>query len=137
MSKRLKHGEYVGGKESPEHYVWREMLRRCRNGDKYYVGVQVCTRWLSFENFLADIGRRPSAAYQIDRINPHGNYQPGNVRWATRSAQQKNKRTTKRWTHNGQTGTLVEWAERLGISKQLAYYRMKTWGTFEIGKVFY
>ena len=52
----------------------------------------VCDRWLnSFENFLADMGRRPSVNYSIDRIKNDGNYEPGNCRWATAKEQRNNQ----------------------------------------------
>jgi hypothetical protein len=135
MAARTTHGEYMGGKESAEHYVWRGLFRRAvAKSGKYYVGVSVCERWRSFPNFLADMGRRPTSQHQIDRIDPHGNYEPSNCRWATRSDQQKNKRSTKRWERDGVIRTASEWADHLGISRALASYRMKHWGTFEKGK---
>jgi hypothetical protein len=132
---RKTHGEYVGGKESAEHYVWRTMLRRHHGrGAQYYTEVTVCERWHVFENFLVDMGRRPSDDHSIDRIDVKGDYEPGNCRWATRSEQQKNKRTTRKWEQDGKIGTLYEWAEWLGVSPQLALYRINQWGTFEKGK---
>ena len=77
------------------------MLDRCRNPKardfKYYGdrGIKVCERWLRYENFLADMGRRP-LGHSIDRIDNDGNYEPGNVRWATHSEQMKNKRYKSR-----------------------------------------
>ena len=61
---------------------------------KYYGarGVAVCARWLNFENFLADMGPKPSSQHSIDRIDPNGHYEPGNCRWATASEQGQNKR---------------------------------------------
>ena len=131
-----KHGAYSGGKESAEHYIWRTMLRRnVGKGSQYYVGVKVCQRWKdSFEDFLADVGPRPSPEHQLDREDPHGDYEPGNVRWATRSVQQKNKRTTVLYSENGVELTASEWAEKLGISKELASWRWKNWGTFIKGR---
>ncbi len=91
------HGESARGKWTPEFQAWAAMHRRCKPGygqRRYYAdrGICVCRRWSSYESFLADMGRRPSAEYSIDRINNDGNYEPSNCRWATRSQQQRNKR---------------------------------------------
>ncbi len=134
---RVVHGGYLGGKEQPEHYVWRTMHARCGNPKaaayRYYgaKGVKVCKRWESYENFLADMGRRPSPEHSLERIRTDAGYKPSNCRWATRSEQQKNKTTTKWYTNGEFTGTLVECADYLGISKALALWRWKQWGTFE------
>jgi hypothetical protein len=135
MASRTKHGAYLNGKEVPEHYVWRTLVRRDKGrSGKYYTNVQVCDRWRDYSNFIADMGPRPSPKHEIDRINPWGDYEPSNCRWVTRSVNQKNKRSTKFYTENGATGTLYEWAATLGISPQLAIWRWKQWGTFVKGR---
>lgn len=76
------------------------MRQRCANPKavswKYYgaLGVNVCDRWQTFANFLADMGEAP-ADRTLDRINPCGNYEPGNCRWATPKEQASNKRGKK------------------------------------------
>lgn len=83
---------------SPTYMAWYGMLQRVKSRDshkyKYYGsrGITVCDRWSKFENFLADMGTRPSAELSLDRINNDGDYEPGNCRWATRSQQRNNRR---------------------------------------------
>lgn len=91
----LKHGL----KRTPEYSAWQSMKARCtypyEHNTKYYISrnIKVCDRWLnSFENFLADMGSRPSKLHSIDRINNDGNYEPGNCRWATAHEQRMNQR---------------------------------------------
>jgi hypothetical protein len=84
----------------PEYAVWVAMRHRCYTKKnprfKYYgaLGVSVCDRWRNdFEAFLADVGRRPSPGHSIDRYpDNNGNYEPGNVRWATTIEQRRNRR---------------------------------------------
>ena len=82
----------MGVKGTPTHNSWRAMRQRCRIAP-YYAGrgISVCERWDKFENFLADMGERPEGT-TLDRINPDGNYEPNNCRWATHHEQQLNRR---------------------------------------------
>lgn len=79
---------------------WQGMRQRCSNPSvdsyQYYGGrgIRVCDHWLVFENFLADMGERPSKEFSIDRVDPNGNYEPGNCRWATIVEQRQNRRET-------------------------------------------
>ncbi len=88
----------------PLYKTWDNMKTRCYNSN--YIrykdwggrGIKVCDRWLnSFENFLSDMGERPTLKHSIDRIDNNRNYEPSNCRWATPHQQSQNRRiiTTK------------------------------------------
>ncbi len=88
-------------------------------------GIKVCDRWLNFQNFLDDMGERPSKELTLDRENNDGNYCPENCRWATKIQQVRNKRDNLMITHNGTTRTLIEWSELTGVMRQTISYRLK------------
>ncbi len=80
---------------TPEWHVWMCMRQRCRVKPNYR-DVVVCERWLfSYQNFLADMGRKPTPRHTIDRIDNDKGYSPENCRWATPSEQQRNTKRTK------------------------------------------
>lgn len=96
----LRHGHARKGGESPTWISWQSMLSRCRYLDrdkeaKYARrGIDVCERWLSFENFLDDMGVRP-AGTTLDRANNDHGYAPENCRWATPTEQARNRRNAR------------------------------------------
>lgn len=110
---------------------WSDMKQRCYNPKsgqyKNYGarGVIVCSEWRSsFDSFVADMGKKPDGL-TIDRIDVNGNYEKSNCRWATQKEQQKNRRTTRIFTHNGMTMTMREWAAFLGRHEATLSSRLK------------
>lgn len=123
----------------PNNYTrnsWSNMVRRCTvpSSDNYEYygarGISVCDRWLSFENFLADMGLRPDGS-TIDRINTDGDYEPGNCRWETASRQQNNKRNTRRYLFRGEMLCLRDISEKYGVKYELLKQRVYDGWTVE------
>ena len=118
-----------GRSETNDYRSWQAMLNRCRNKKTKHFhryggrGITVCDRWLSFENFLEDMGERP-AGMTIDRINPDGNYEPGNCRWANRVTQGRNKATKGRACGVNRSGK--KWKAYISTPRKKIYL-----GTFE------
>lgn len=125
---RTTHGE----NKTRLHIIWTGMRARCRdkNNMKYGGrGISVCKRWDdSYADFRADVGYPPSDEHNLDRHpNMNGNYEPGNVRWATYKENANNTRKNVFITYKGDTLTKTQWYERLGYSRtQFDYkFRMK------------
>ncbi len=127
------HPNYKHGMtKTPEFSSWHAMVTRCTNPnihdwDRYGGrGVMMSERWKVFENFLADVGPRPSLKYTLDRWpNPNGNYEPGNVRWADKSQQARNRRNTPLLTFAGLTLDYQDWATRQGITVAMIKNRLR------------
>ena len=116
------HNRFIHGfTGTPTYKTWTEMKARCLNpsNDSYPNwggrGITICTRWMKFENFLADMNVRP-AGMTIERIDNNGNYEPSNCRWATPKQQARNTRRNRLIKYKGITKTLIEWAEIMRIS---------------------
>lgn len=134
--KKRTHGGSVGqtqtGKVSSEYGVWREMRSRCRRATNLRYkdyggrGIGVCDRWSnSFENFLLDMGRKPSPELTIERRNNNGDYTPENCYWGTRKEQGRNKRNNAVITIGGESLCISEWSERSGIKAGTLQRRYK------------
>lgn len=109
--------------KTPEYYIWISMRQRCNtvtnSAYKYYGGrgIKVCDRWNNYQDFLSDMGRRPTPKHQIDRINVNGNYEPSNCRWITQMENANNKRNNTMLTYLGVTDTLPNWARKFEIQQ--------------------
>ena len=130
---RYRHGHATNGQKSPEYLSWRAMRARCANPKNPAYpryggrGITVCTRWMTFENFLADMGARP-AGLSLDRIDNDRGYEPGNCRWATRREQAANQRGRNLVVIAGVSDTLQGWQEKYRLSDGLVRYRMRQFG---------
>lgn len=119
-----------GGTGTATHNAWRSMRNRCLNpAAEHYPGyggrgITICERWGDYQNFLADMGPRPSNKHSIDRIDNEGNYEPGNCRWATVKQQSRNRRTNRQYTMDGETKCMAEWCEQYGIRLITMYSRL-------------
>lgn len=119
-----KHGHSGFAKPPSLTYrSWLSMVQRCTNPNTIHYhryggrGIAVCQQWLeSFAAFLRDVGERPSKKHTIDRINNDGNYEPSNVRWATRREQSLNRSNNTKVTHDGRTLSITEWSDVTGLS---------------------
>lgn len=117
-------------RQLPEYQTWKSMRARCLNPKRPDYqnyggrGISVCNRWSSFEAFLADVGRRPSADHSIERRNNGLGYNPENCLWATKKQQCNNRRSNIILTHEGKSQTVVEWAVELGISYEMIRQRV-------------
>lgn len=113
----------------PLYKKWGSMLTRCRNPKDHNFkkyggrGIQVCERWLKFENFRDDMLQSytehakvfGASDTTIERLSPNGNYEPKNCRWATKREQAMNKRNTIFLEYLGQKQGLSEWARTFNI----------------------
>lgn len=127
-----------GLSQSDEWKAWSKMKGRCyaekhpQYKDWGGRGIIVCDRWRdSFANFLADMGKKPTPEHSLDRFpNNNGNYAPGNVRWATRVEQNRNRRNNRIVTAFGETKPLVDFIPYMNDRRhyERAYRRINTAG---------
>jgi hypothetical protein len=125
-----RHGHFTGGRQTPTYKAWSHMLSRCLNpsNKKYPIyggrGICVCERWISFESFLEDMGKKP-AGTSLGRINNDGDYEPKNCRWETAKQQSNNRSNCYRLKYKGKFYTGTQLAEKLGISSKRLQRRLR------------
>jgi len=88
-------------------------------------GITGCERWQSFENFLADMGTRPSPHHTIERIDNTRGYSPDNCVWATWIEQENNRKDNRRITFQERNLTLAQWVKVTGICWSTIHRRLK------------
>jgi hypothetical protein len=132
------HGCAGQNSRTPEYKVWCGMKQRCNyKGHTVYEfyggrGIKVCERWEnSFEAFLEDMGPRPSSKHSIERINGNGNYEPSNCGWSTDHEQNRNRRSNRNFTVDGETMCMTDWAQKLGINYKALWTRIDNDWTME------
>ncbi len=116
-----------------EYHIWANMRGRCKSKKTRYFkrGITVCDRWRKYENFIADMGYRPSKNHSIERIDNDKGYSPENCKWATRTEQSYNRTSNVVMTHNGMTMAMKQWAEYLGMNYGTLSSRRIRGGTVE------
>lgn len=120
-----KHGHTTNsGLSSLTYTSWHSMKTRCRR-DVRYIDMGYCERWDSFENFLEDMGERPSRDHTLDRIDNSLGYEPGNCRWATKGEQMRNTSRNVMIDYKGRLQCLADWMKELGVDKKSYYERRK------------
>lgn len=142
--RNTKHGHSKRSAHTRTYTIWEGLYKRCRvptnQAYKYYGGrgIDMCDRWLSFENFLADMGECP-AGLSLERVDNERSYEQDNCTWATRTEQARNRRGVKHISAFGQTMTIPEWAEKTGLSYYTIYLRLRKGSTPEeaIGRDWY
>ena len=129
-----------GMTKTPEYDAWKHMKDRCFNPNYQHYshyggrGIGVCDRWKnSFENFLADMGTKPSPKHSLDRIDNDGDYCPENCKWSTKKEQQNNQRNNKPLiTIGSKTYTIAQWGIEMGYGKTVIYMRLKAgWSEYK------
>jgi len=128
--KNIIHGHSANHQRSKTYRTWDGMKDRCMNPyHKQYKdyggrGIQVCKRWLKFENFLQDMGEKPEGL-TLDRIDNDGDYCPENCQWSTWLEQQRNRNNNRLITINGVTKCLSEWCEFYHMDYYKIYQRIQ------------
>lgn len=139
LHKVKRHGDPLAGRvhrqhrdsNTPEHRIWIGMRSRCASPSnpayKNYGGrgIKVCERWAIYENFLSDMGRRPSPKHTLERRDNDRDYTPDNCTWATRAQQLRNKRNNVFVTLRGTRMIVNDAAALIGIAPSTLRYRIR------------
>lgn len=130
--KREQHGQHG----TRTYQAWKNMRQRCSNRNRkdwvHYGGrgIVVCERWALFSAFMEDMGHAPPGL-ELDRIDNNRGYEPGNCRWADRSTQVNNTRTTPLYEYRGLRKTLRDWSSETGIRIGTLHHRIDNGWTID------
>ncbi len=124
---RERHGFSSSAGRHYLYWIWHSIKKRCRNPASsvycYYGGrgIKLFPAWVESPScfiryVLGCLGERPTPNHTIDRVQTEGNYEPGNLRWATKTGQQRNRRDNRFFEINGEPKLLIEISEETGIS---------------------
>jgi hypothetical protein len=127
-----RHGYKTAKKTKPEYVSWSSMIQRCENvNHKSYTnyggrGITVCKEWREdFNNFLADMGPKPTKKHSLERKNNDEGYNPQNCIWSLMSEQSRNKRNNVFLEVNGKLVLMGDYAKMCGITYQAASKRVQ------------
>lgn len=128
-----KFGKWENSSKTKTYNSWASMRSRCyRKKDKCYNlyggrGIKICDRWLNnYDNFFEDMGERPIGMC-LDRIDPNGDYEKDNCRWATMKDQQLNRRNNFIVEFNNQKLSISQWSLRTGLNPDTIWNRLIRW----------
>lgn len=113
--------------DMPEYKIWISMKQRCKRDPAYLErSITICPEWEnSFEQFIQDVGVRPTERHQLDRINPFEGYKKENVRWQEGKANLRNKTSSRMIEFRGEVRCLSEWAEMYGMGRATLRRRLE------------
>lgn len=134
LNPAYSHGHAMRGHSHPTYVIWTGIKYRTQNPKcKRYMdyggrGIQLCEAWQDYWTFYTAVGDPPEGM-SLDRIDNDGNYEPGNVRWASDKEQSRNRRNRRRWEWGGEDLMLSEWAEVLEMDFDALRQRLDSDGT--------
>ena len=116
--------------------IWAGIISRCHNPNRQKAkrdyqdrGIIVCKEWHDFQCFKKwSLANGYEESLTIDRIDNNRNYEPSNCRWATAKVQGNNKRNNRNITYKGETHTIAQWSEIIGIKYGTLYHRLLKFG---------
>lgn len=121
-----------GKSSNPEFWAWHAMRQRCENANhpeffRYGArGITVCERWKKSDNFLDDMGPKPSPRHSLERTNNSLGYSPENCKWATPDVQSRNTRRNRMITFEGRTQIMTDWAIEKGLRPDALWSRLSS-----------